>query len=296
MSAPAPVSTSATGSSSARPLTIAVTGATGKVGGRVAELLHDAGLRQRLLVRNPAKAPTWADDVAVAPYGQADAAVRALEGADLLFMVSAAESADRLEQHQTFIDAAAAAGVRHVVYTSFLAAAPDAAFTLARTHWTTEEHLRRSGMAFTFLRDSFYADFIPDLAVDGVIAGPAGSGRVGAVARSDVARSAAAILTASAAGGDHHAGATYELTGPEAFSLAEAAATITAVTGRPTVYRDQSLEEAYASRRSYDVPDWQLEAWVSTYTAIATGVLATVTDDVRALTGRTPLTLAEVLR
>lgn len=283
-------------SPSARPLTIAVTGATGKVGGRVAELLHDAGLHQRLLVRNPAKAPAWADDVAVASYGQADAAAQALQGIDLLFMVSAAESADRLEQHKTFIDAASAAGVRHVVYTSFLAAAPDAAFTLARTHQATEEHLRQSGMAFTFLRDSFYADFIPDLAVDGVIAGPAGSGRVAAVARADVARSAAAILTAAAAGDTSHDGATYELTGPEAFTLAEAAATITAVTGRPTVYRGQSLEEAYTSRRSYGVPDWQLDAWVSTYTAIASGVLATVTDDVRALTGRTPLTLAEVLR
>ncbi|PHP52011.1 SDR family oxidoreductase [Actinomyces ruminis] len=278
------------------PVTIAVTGATGKVGGHVAELLHDLGARQRLLVRNPAKAPTWADDVAVASYGQADAAVRALEGVDLLFMVSAAESADRLEQHQTFIDAAATAGVRHVVYTSFLAAVPEATFTLARTHWATEEHLRASGMAWTFLRDSFYADFIPDLAVDGVIAGPAGSGRVGAVAREDVARSAAAILTDTAAGNDRHAGSTYDLTGPEAFTLTEAAATITAVTGRRTVYREQSLKEAYASRQVYGAPDWQVNAWVSTYTAIASGELSAVTDDVRALTGRTPLTLAEVLR
>ncbi|MDO4899642.1 SDR family oxidoreductase [Actinomyces sp.] len=283
-------------SPSARPLTIAVTGATGKVGGRVAELLHDADLRQRLLVRNPLKAPAWADDVAVASYGQADAALRALEGVDLLFMVSAAESADRLEQHKTLIDTAAAAGVRHVVYTSFLGAGPEAAFTLARTHWATEEHLRASGMTWTFLRDSFYIDFIPDLVVDGVIAGPAGSGRVGAVAREDVACSAAAILTGVADGQDRHDGATHELTGPEAFTLAEAAATITTVTGRPTVYRDQSLDEAYASRRGYNAPAWQLDAWVSTYTAIGSGELATVTDDVRALTGRTPLTLAEVLR
>lgn len=283
-------------SAPARPVTIAVTGATGKIGGHVAELLHEVGARLRLLVRNPAKAPAWADDVAVAPYGQADAALRGLEGVDLLFMVSAAESADRLAQHQTFIDAAAAAGVQHVVYTSFLAAGPEATFTLARTHWATEKHLRASGMAFTFLRDSFYADFIPDLAVDGVIAGPAGSGRVGAVAREDVARSAAAILTDTAAGHDRHAGSTYDLTGPEAFTLAEAAATITAVTGRPTVYREQSLKEAYASRQVYGAPDWQVDAWVSTYTAIASGELSAVTDDVRALTGRTPLTLAEVLR
>ena len=94
-------------------------------------------------------------------------------------MVSAAESADRLDQHRTFIDAAAEAGVRHIVYTSFLGAAPDATFTLARDHWVTEEHIRASGLAFTFLRDSFYLDFLPALAgEDGVIRGPAGDGLV----------------------------------------------------------------------------------------------------------------------
>jgi uncharacterized protein YbjT (DUF2867 family) len=113
--------------------------------------------------------------VRTAGYGDRDAAAAALHGVDVLFMVSASESADRREQHRTFVDAAAAAGVRHVVYTSFLGAAPDATFTLARDHWATEEHLRASGMAFTFLRDSLYLDFLPALAgPDGVIRGPAG--------------------------------------------------------------------------------------------------------------------------
>ena len=167
---------------------VAVTGATGKVGGAVAEQLRAGGPAPRLVVRDASRAPEWADDVAVATYGDQRAATAALAGVDVLLMVSASESADRLVQHRTFIDAAAAAGVRHVVYTSFLGAARDAVFTLARTHWATEEHLRASGMGFTLLRDSFYADFLPDLAVDGVIAGPAGQGRVGAVARADVAR------------------------------------------------------------------------------------------------------------
>ena len=174
-------------------------------------------------------------------------------------------------------------------------AAPDAVFTLSRTHWATEEHLRASGMGFTFLRDSFYADFLPDLAVEGVIAGPAGTGRVGAVARADVARSAAAVIRDLLTSRREHAAAVYELTGPEALTLAEAAAIITETTGRSTVYRDQTLEEAYASRSVYDAPEWEIDAWVSTYTAIASGSLDRVTDDVERLTGRRPLGLAELL-
>ena len=277
------------------PTTVAVTGATGRIGGAVARLLHGDGVRPRLLVRDPTRVSHWADDVAVAGYGDRRAATAALAGIDVLLMVSASESADRLAQHRTFIDAAAAAGVRHIVYTSFLGAAEDAAFTLARTHWATEEHLRASGMGFTFLRDSFYADFLPDLAVEGVIAGPAGTGRVGAVARADVARSAAAVIRDLLAGRREHAAAVYELTGPEALTLAEAAAIITETTGRSTVYRDQTLEEAYASRSVYDAPEWEIDAWVSTYTAIASGSLDRVTDDVERLTGRRPLGLAELL-
>ncbi|WP_083211163.1 NAD(P)H-binding protein [Mycolicibacterium porcinum] len=207
-------------------------------------------------------------------------------------MASAAESADRLEQqHRTFIDAAAA-GVRHIVYTSFLGAAPDATFTLARDHWATEQDLRATEMSWTFLRDSFYLDFLPTLAgEDGIIRGPGGNGRVGAVARVDVARCAAAVLTDL----DHHTGQTYNLTGPEAIPLAQVAHTITEINGRATTYQQETIEEAYASRRPYGVPEWQLDAWVSTYTATAAGELALVTDTVERLTGSSPQNLIELL-
>ena len=119
-------------------------------------------------------------------------------------MVSASEDVDRLGQHRAFVDAAAAAGVRHVVYTSFQGAAADCTFTLGRDHWATEEALRASGMEHTFLRDSFYADFLPLMATDGAIRGPAGDGRVAAVARDDVAAVAAVVLADPGA----HVGAT----------------------------------------------------------------------------------------
>ena len=158
--------------------TLAVTGSTGALGGLVARELADLGVAQRLVVRSPERAPRLdRADAVRAAYGDREAALRSLEGATTLFMVSAAEAADRLEQHLTFVDAAADAGVEHVVYTSFFGAAADCTFTLGRDHWATEEHIRARGMQFTFLRDNLYLDFFPHLVGDdGVIRGPAGAG------------------------------------------------------------------------------------------------------------------------
>ncbi|GAA2724957.1 NAD(P)H-binding protein [Cellulomonas aerilata] len=272
---------------------VAVTGATGAVGGQVARHLAERGTPLRLVVRDPARAPRLpGSDVRRAAYADAAAAREALTGAAVLLMVSGSESADRVAQHHTFVRAAADAGVRHIVYTSFLGAGPDATFTLGRDHWATEERIRATGMGFTFLRDSLYLDFLPSLAgADGVIRGPAGDGVVGAVARADVARVAAAVLQDPAP----HTGATYDLTGREALSLAQAARVITGVTGTPTRYHPETIEEAYASRAHYGAPGWQVDAWVSTYTAIAAGELAAVDDTVHRLTGTPALTLAEHL-
>lgn len=273
--------------------TIAVTGATGRLGGQVARLLADRGIGQRLLVRTPERAPDLpGTEVRVCSYEDTAASRAALEGVDVLFMVSAAESADRLQQHRAFIDAAVAAGVRHVVYTSFLGAGPDSVFTLGRDHGATEDHLRASGLRWTMLRDNFYADIFPLFAEDGVIAGPAGQGRVSAVAIADVARAAAAILADPAA---HH-DATYDLTGPQALTLDEIAEAVTRATGRPTLFHDETEAEAYESRSLYDVPDWQVDAWVSTYTAIRDGTLERVTDTVEQLTGRPALTVEQAVR
>jgi NAD(P)H dehydrogenase (quinone) len=273
---------------------IAISGATGRLGGRIARKLADAGVAQRLLVRDPARAPELPGaEVAVAEYGGDPDAVRAaLAGADTLLMVSASESPDRVDKHRAFADAAAAAGVGHLVYTSFVGASPDSTFTLARDHGATEEHIRGLGLAHTFLRDNLYADFLPFMVGDdGVIRGPAGDGRAALVAQDDIADAAVAVLLDPAP----HAGRTYDLTGPEAVSFAEAAALITEITGRRVHYHNETIAEAYASRAVYSAPDWQVDAWVSTYTAVAAGELAAVSPDVPALTGHPATTLAELL-
>ncbi|ROQ37153.1 uncharacterized protein YbjT (DUF2867 family) [Frondihabitans sp. PhB188] len=274
--------------------TLAITGSTGNIGGAVARALAETGLAQRLIVRTPSRAPELpAASIAVATYGDHAASIAALQGIDVLLMVSAAEAPDRLAQHLDFVDSAVEAGVGHIVYTSFVGAAEDAVFTLARDHWATEQRIRESGAAFTILRDSFYLDFVPELVGDdGVIRGPAGEGRMSAVARADVAAVATAVLRDPAA----HAGATYELTGPEAFSLAEAAAVLSSATGRTVTFHDETLDEAYESRQQWNPEPWQADAWVSTYTSIASGELEAVSGDVERVTGRAPLSLGQFLR
>jgi uncharacterized protein YbjT (DUF2867 family) len=111
------------------------------------------------------------------------------------------------------------------------------------------------------------------------------------VARADVARVAAAVLTDPGS----HRDATYTLTGPEALTLDDVARTVREATGREVSFHDETVEEAYASRRQWDVPQWQYDAWVSTYTAIRAGEVEDVFDDVRAVTGRRPTSLRELL-
>ncbi|HEY3548556.1 MAG TPA: SDR family oxidoreductase, partial [Propionicimonas sp.] len=273
---------------------LGITGSTGRLGGRVARILADSGAVQRLLVRDPSRAPQLTGASALpGSYADTEAVTAALQGLRTVLMVSASESPDRMDQHRAFIDAATAAGVQQVVYVSFYGAAPDCTFTLGRDHFATEEYLRASGMAFTFLRDNLYADFFPAMVgEDGVIRGPAGQGRVAAVAQDDIADAAVAVLRDP----DAHAGATYSLTGPEALTLDEVAAVLTESRGRPVVYHPETVAEAYASRAVYAAPDWQVDAWVSTYTAIAAGELAGVTNDVEKLSGHPATSLADLLR
>lgn len=271
---------------------IAVTGSTGQLGSRVARRLAAEGVPQRLIVRDPARAPKLpAAEVAQAAYGEHAALLDALDGVHTLLLLSATESADRVSLHKATVDAAVAAGVRRIVYTSFLGASPSATFTFARDHWHTEEHLRETGVEFTFLRDSLYLDFVPGLVgEDGVIRGPAGDGRVAAVARDDVAEVAARVLMSA-----QHSGMTYDLTGPSAFTLKEAAALMSEAWGRPVRYEAETLDEAYRSRECFGAAPWEVAGWVTSYAAIASGELSVVSSAVEDVTGHPPTGLAEYL-
>ncbi|MFC9790432.1 NAD(P)H-binding protein [Rhodococcus sp. NPDC127528] len=271
---------------------IAVSGASGHLGGGVARTLSAAGTPTVLIGRDPARLPELPG--ATARRGSFGDPVlgEALDGVDTFVMVSATETRDRADLQRAAVDCAAAAGVRRIVYVSFVGAAPDCTFTFGRDHWHTEQRIRESGLAFTFLRDNLYLDLMPGMVGrDGVIRGPAGEGRAAMVARADVVAVAAAVV-----GSPDHDGETLELTGPAALSLHEVAAALTSASGRTVTYRPETLDEAYASRASYGAPQWEVDGWVSSYRAIAAGDLGRVSGDVDRVLGRPPVGITDVLR
>lgn len=248
---------------------------------------------------------------------------RALSGVDTLFLVSAREIMgvimksqerdvpvgyyDRLHQHICAVSAAGAVGVRHVVYLSFLNAQPDATFFAAREHFRTEEFIRSSGVPFTFMRQGLYMDNVPaHVTSDDVMRAPAGEGRVSWIARDDIADSVVGVMT-----GRGHEGQIYDLTGPEALTMAETAERMSAVLGRKITYLSQTPHEARTGRnmsrmidfelarlsqKGVGVTEPELEGWISHYVQIATGEASTVSDSVPRLTGHPALSVAEFLQ
>jgi NAD(P)H dehydrogenase (quinone) len=268
---------------------IAVTGATGQLGSRVARMLAERGAKQRLVVRDPSRAPALEGaEVAVASYEDEAALRAALDGVETLFMVSAHESRDRMPEHRSAVRAAVQAGVERVVYTSFMGASPEATFTFAREHSRTERLIAESGLRLTALRNSLYADMLPLFVQDGVIRGPAGQGRVSWVARHDVARLAVETLVDAA-----HADRVYDVSGPDPLDLHESARILSAVAGREITYVPETDEEARASRAGAE--EWQIAGWAGSYKAIATGETSVTSHTVEHVTGTRPWGLEEFL-
>lgn len=272
---------------------IGLTGATGALGSRVARLLATADHDLRLLVRDASRVdPALDAEVAVIDDYSDDTGLRTgLAGCDTLLLVSARESADRVREHRTVIDAAVAAGVAKVVYTSFQGAAPNATFTFARDHWHTERLIIAAGLTHVFLRDCFYLAALADLAgPDGVIRGPAAEGRVAGVSHDDVAAVAARVLVDNRWDNE-----TLDVTGPESLTLTEVAERLSAVSGRAVSYVPETEAEAYASRAHYAAPAFEVAGWVSSYRAIASGEVSQVCDTVERVTGRSPQSLGDYL-
>jgi len=272
-----------------RIMTIALTGTTGGIGGAVLQKLGGS----HVLIGRDAAVLADGHEHREAAYGQARMTA-ALTGVDTLFFVSGRESATRLDEHLAVVDSAVSAGVERIVYLSFLGAAPDSTFTLGRHHYFTEQAIRDTGIAFTFLRDSLYQDYLPFMTgEDGVIRGPAGEGRLSAVARDDVAEVAAQVLRA--AGDGTHDGVAYDVTGPEALTLAEVATQLQAASGRPVSFHDESEAEAYDSRSRFNAPPFEVEGWVTSYQSIGAGEMARVSDDVERVIGRPASTFRQFL-
>src|SRR5215217_6361551 len=273
---------------------LAISDVTGALGGRVARRLANAQRSARSIVLDPASgAGLPRMEVVEASYQDAASMRRALAGVHTFFMIPVHEAPDRVRQHVTAVDAAIAAGVKRIVYSSFVGAAPDATFTFARYHWHTEEHIRDSGLEFTFLRGNVFMDVLPWIVgSDDFIRGPAGDGRLAAVACDDVTEVAVSVLL----GGVDHSGVTYDVSGPERLTLHRVAQLFSRAAGRDITYHAETIEEAYEARAHYDAPDWEVEGWVTSLAGVAAGEMDVLSGTVGELTGHPPMGLAEFLR
>ena len=272
---------------------IAVTGVTGNLGGMVSRLCKKNGIEVRNLARNVEKAEKFGfSNVFKSSYDKSEDTVKSLEGIEILFMVSGSENPNRVQQHKDFIDAAKVAGVSHVIYLSFYNASKNSIFTLGRDHYATEEYIKENGFKYTFLRDNFYADFFVDLCREyGEIKGPAGNGKVSAVVRSDVSEVAAKILENPGKWENQ----TLNMTGPEELSMTEIVKAVSEYFGKEIKYIEETVEEAYESRKIWKAEQWEYDSWVSTYTAIAENEQSGISNDIEKVLGRKATSLVEYL-
>jgi NAD(P)H dehydrogenase (quinone) len=270
---------------------IVVTGATGYVGRLTAEELHRRGHPQRLIVRDPARAPRLQGaEVVTADYGDPETLARALHEGDRVFMVSVHEGpASRVPLHRSFVEAAVRQGVGQIVYLSFVNAGPQAVFLHARSHGATEAMLEESGLAFTAIRNGMYADEIPGwFDAEGVAREPVGDGRISFSYRPELAEAIAVVLT------EPGHGRTYDIVG-QPVTIGELARIASEVTRRDYRYDPIPREDWEAQWRARKKEEWAIEAGLTSFDAQLAGEFDVASDDLRRLTGRDPLSVAEVI-
>jgi len=281
-----------------------ITGASGQLARRAAAHALEKYRPGRLVLvtRKPEAAAEFAARGAEVRFGDfADpASLRsAFAGAERMLLISNTDLAKRNEQHGAAVEAAATAGVRHVIYTSIVGADPPNPAVVAPGHYFTEQAIRRSGMTWTFLRNSLYADYqVPEAQkaiTSGKIVHNRGTGRVAYVARDDCAEVAATVLME---GG--HENVTYDVTGPQAFTAPELAALYGELGGVKIEAVDVD-DEAFvkgivaASGSGDDHARYGAQLVASFGRAIREGYLASCTDVVARLTGKPARTLRAVI-
>jgi len=236
---------------------IAITGATGQLGQHVIEKLLETVPASQLvaIVRNPAKAEALSQQgvtVRQADYTDQTAFTAALAGVDKLLLISSSEVGQRAAQHQNVINAAKAAGVKFIAYTSLLHA-DTSPLGLHVEHVATEKALAESGIAYALLRNGWYTEnylaSAPPALEHGVFIGAAGEGKIASATRADYAAAAARVISE-----EGHAGKVYELAGDQAWTLSELAAELSRQSGKNVVYQNLSEADFAAALKSVGLP------------------------------------------
>ncbi|MFD9686892.1 SDR family oxidoreductase [Kitasatospora sp. NPDC059146] len=282
-----------------------VTGATGQLGRLVVEglLARVPAGEVAVAVRSAGKAADLAArgvDVRVVDYDRPESLAGAFAAGDRVLLISGSEVGRRIPQHRAVVEAARAAGVALLAYTSIPAAAT---FRLADEHRATEELVLASGLPYAFLRNGWYTEnYLGDAAGTverGVVLGSAGDGRVATAPRRDYADAAVAVLLGDGAGGGEGEGArgrVYELSGDTAWSLPELAAELAQASGKPVAHRDVTPAEHLEVLVGAGLPQGFAEALVDVDAGIARGELAGTPGDLARLIGRPTAPLAQSVR
>lgn len=271
--------------------TIAVTGATGQLGRLAVAALKAKGAAPVALVRNPAKAADLGVETRAFDYTKADPA--ALNGVDVLVLISSNDFNDRAGQHRAVIRAAQAAGVGRIVYTSILKGA-GSPMILAQDHIATEAALAESGIPHTILRNGWYTENYTGAlgaAVEhGAILGAAGEGRVSSAARKDYAEAIAVV-----AAGEGHAGRVYELAGDTAHTGAELAAAVAKASGKPVAYVNMPQTDYAKALEGFGLPAGFAAVLADSDAQAAHGALHDDSRTLSRLIGRPTTPMAETV-
>ncbi|MCV2511746.1 SDR family oxidoreductase [Leclercia pneumoniae] len=278
---------------------IAITGATGQLGHHVIEqLLKTVPACQIVaIVRNPAKAGALSQqgiDVRQADYADQAAFTSALQGVEKLLLISSSEVGQRAPQHQNVINAAKAAGVKFIAYTSLLHA-DTSPLGLHVEHVATEKALAESGIPFTLLRNGWYTEnylaSAPPALEHGVFIGSAGDGKIASATRADYAAAAAKVIAE-----EGHAGKVYELAGDNAWTLSELAAELSKQSGKSVKYQNLSEADFSAALKSVGLPAGLAEMLADSDTGASKGGLFDDSHTLSALIGRPTTPLAESVK
>lgn len=278
---------------------IAITGATGQLGQHVvANLLKTTAADQLVaVVRNPAKAEALSQqgvNVRQADYGDEGALTKALQGVEKLLIISSSEVGQRAPQHRNIIQAATAAGVKFIAYTSLLHA-DTSPLGLADEHVATEKMLADSGIPYALLRNGWYTEnylaSAPPALEHGVFIGAAGEGKIASATRADYAAAAARVISE-----EGHAGKVYELAGDNGWTLSELAAELAKQSGKKVVYQNLSQADFAAALKSVGLPDGLADMLADSDVGASKGGLFDDSHTLSQLIGRPTTTLADSVK
>lgn len=275
---------------------IALTGATGQLGQFVVEALLKTVPAKEIvaIVRNPAKAEALGKQgliVRQGDYNDQAALTQALAGVEKLLLISSSEVGQRAAQHRNVINAAKAAGVKFIAYTSLLHA-DTSPLGLHVEHVETEKLLAESGIPFALLRNGWYSEnylaSAPAALAHGVFLSAAGEGKIASATRADYAAAAARVISE-----EGHAGKVYELAGDKAWTLSELAALLSEGSGKKVVYQNLSEADFAAALKGAGLPDGLAEMLADSDIGASKGGLFDDSQTLSKLIGRPTTSIAD---